>query len=61
MGIKTLKMAKNDKNWLEKGQKGTKRDITYPKKLVNYENFHVPFCPFLSLFSEILKRDRKYF
>ena len=36
MGVKTLKMAKNDKNWLEKGQKGTKRDKkghNIPKKI----------------------------
>ena len=61
MSIKTLNMAKNDKNHLEKGQKGTERDKKghkTPKNLVNYENFHVPF---LSLFYEILKRDKIFF
>ena len=31
MGKKTLKMAKNDENQLEKGQRGTKSDIEYQK------------------------------
>ena len=41
--------------------KGKKGQDKKGQNLENYENFHVPFFPSLSLFSEILKRDRKYF
>ena len=60
MVIKTLKMAINGKNWLEKGQeghKGTKTDLKNQKFYEVLKTFMSLFVPFLGN----CEKGRKYF